>query len=189
MADENQQIDEVIDASFIRWSTESWMFDRYVPKSAHVGEKSLRDGSYLVRGMFDFIRFGAAHTISFAAAVKKGEDGFAVLNLCYIDTTSGTADCTNPPVTGDGQDSAASTSWQSQNAFGPAAIATMLDTGDAEDDPDDSKIYEQMREDRREEEELEWERQRQEEEQEELRQERQRDLDEMRLKDPDAGLW
>src|SRR5918912_340673 len=60
----DQAANAAIDAGFRRWST-VWMFDRYMPGSARATDRALKDGTYVVRGVFDFARFGAKLTIPF----------------------------------------------------------------------------------------------------------------------------
>ena len=84
-----------IDAGFIRWST-AWMVDRYIPGSARIADRALKGNWYMIRGTFDFARFGTKLTIPFAAEFVKSKDNFKLANLCYNDTTSGMTDCINP---------------------------------------------------------------------------------------------
>jgi hypothetical protein len=90
-----------IDTGFMRWSA-AWMFDRYLPGSARATDRGLKDGTYVVRGVFDFARMGAKQTIPFAAAFTKRKDGqdgreaYQLSNLCYNDTTSGMTACIDP---------------------------------------------------------------------------------------------
>jgi len=85
-----------INAGFARWST-AWMFDRYLPGSARANDRGLKGDTYVVRGVFDFARMGAKHTIPFAASFSRREKaGFALSNLCYNDTSSGMTACINP---------------------------------------------------------------------------------------------
>jgi hypothetical protein len=87
-----------IDNGFMRWSA-AWMFDRYLPGSARASDRGLKDGTYVVRGTFDFARMGARQTIPFAAAFTKpkdGKEGYQLTNLCYNDTTSGMTACIDP---------------------------------------------------------------------------------------------
>jgi hypothetical protein len=84
-----------IDTAFQKWSS-TWMFDRYIAGSAHATERGFRDGTYVIRGLFDFVRSGTKITIPFAAAYTDAKDHFAFSNLCYNDTSSGMTDCTNP---------------------------------------------------------------------------------------------
>jgi hypothetical protein len=44
-----------IDNGFKQWSS-AWMFDRYVPGSARVTDRGFKQGTYVIRGVFDFIR-------------------------------------------------------------------------------------------------------------------------------------
>ncbi len=84
-----------IDAGFKRWSS-TWMFDRYVPGSAHATERGYKDATYVVRGMFDFIRGGGRLTIPFAASYGRTAEKYSLSNLCYNDTSSGMTDCIDP---------------------------------------------------------------------------------------------
>jgi hypothetical protein len=84
-----------IDAGFRRWSS-GWMFDRYVPGSARATERALKDDTYVIRGMFDFVRGGGRLSIPYAASYSKANDRFLLSNLCYNDTSTGMTDCVNP---------------------------------------------------------------------------------------------
>jgi hypothetical protein len=84
-----------IDAGFRRWSA-AWMFDRYVPGSARATDRALKSDTYVIRGLFDFVRGGGKLTIPFAASYAKTKDAFALSNLCYNDTSTGMTDCINP---------------------------------------------------------------------------------------------
>ena len=84
-----------IDAGFQRWSA-GWMFDRYVPGSARATERALRKDTYVIRGMFDFMRGGGRLSIPYAASYSKNNDRFLLSNLCYNDTSTGMTDCVNP---------------------------------------------------------------------------------------------
>ncbi len=84
-----------IDTGFMRWSA-AWMFDRYLPGTARATDRGLKDGTYVIRGAFDFVRFGALQTIPFAAAFAPAKEGFGLLNLCYNDITSGMTACIDP---------------------------------------------------------------------------------------------
>jgi hypothetical protein len=84
-----------IDAGFRRWSA-GWMFDRYVPGSARATERALKQDTYVIRGMFDFIRGGGKLTIPYAASYSKADDHYQLSNLCYNDTSTGMTDCVNP---------------------------------------------------------------------------------------------
>jgi hypothetical protein len=102
-----------VDAGFRRWSA-AWMFDRYVPGSARATERGFKDGTYIVRGLFNFVRGGARLTIPFAAAYTAANKGYAMSNLCYNDVSSGMTDCINPNSSSDIQRSA----MQSQRFLG-----------------------------------------------------------------------
>jgi len=90
-----------IDTGFMRWSA-AWMFDRYLPGSARATDRGLKDGTYVVRGVFDFARMGAKQTIPFAAAftkrkdAKDGNEDYRLSNLCYNDLSSGMTACIDP---------------------------------------------------------------------------------------------
>lgn len=90
-----------IEAGFVSWAS-TWMYDRYLPTSARILERGFKDDVYVIRGTFDFARFGSRLTIPFAAAFTKGDTGganygtYAISNLCYNDTSSGITDCINP---------------------------------------------------------------------------------------------
>ncbi len=84
-----------IDAGFRRWSA-GWMFDRYVPGSIRTTDRALKEGTYVVRGLFDFVRGGGRLSIPFAAAYSNATDHFALSNLCYNDVSTGQTDCTDP---------------------------------------------------------------------------------------------
>jgi hypothetical protein len=84
-----------IDDAFQRWSR-GWMMDRYVPGSARTTDRGFRDGAYIIRGMFDFVRAGARLTIPFAAAFTDATGRYQISNLCYNDNTSGMTDCIDP---------------------------------------------------------------------------------------------
>jgi hypothetical protein len=84
-----------IDAGFRRWSA-GWMFDRYVPGSARATERALKKDTYVIRGMFDFVRGGGRLTIPYAASYSKSNDRYLLSNLCYNDTSTGMTDCVNP---------------------------------------------------------------------------------------------
>lgn len=84
-----------IDDGFKRWSS-GWMFDRYVAGSARTTDRGFRDGAYIIRGLFDFVRGGARLTIPFAAAFTDSTGHYQLSNLCYNDNTSGMTDCINP---------------------------------------------------------------------------------------------
>lgn len=84
-----------IDAGFRRWSA-GWMFDRYVPGSAHATERALKQDTYVIRGMFDFVRGGGKLSIPYAASYSKSSDRYVLSNLCYNDTSTGMTDCANP---------------------------------------------------------------------------------------------
>lgn len=66
----NESANAAIDAGFKRWSS-AWMFDRYIPGSARISDRGLKDDTYVIRGVFDFARMGAKQTIPFAAAFTK----------------------------------------------------------------------------------------------------------------------
>lgn len=84
-----------IDDGFKRWSS-AWMVDRYVPGSARTTDRGFRDGAYVIRGVFDFVRGGARLTIPFAAAFTDSTGRYRLSNLCYNDHTSGMTDCIDP---------------------------------------------------------------------------------------------
>jgi hypothetical protein len=84
-----------IDNGFKRWSS-AWMFDRYVPGSARATDRGFKDGTYVIRGMFDFVRGGQRLTIPFGAAFTNSQNGYQLSNLCYNDNTSGMTDCIDP---------------------------------------------------------------------------------------------
>ena len=84
-----------IDNGFRRWSM-GWMMDRYVPGSARTTDRGFRDGAYVIRGLFDFVRAGARLTIPFAAVFTDSTGNYQLSNLCYNDNTSGMTDCINP---------------------------------------------------------------------------------------------
>jgi hypothetical protein len=84
-----------IDAGFRRWSA-GWMFDRYVPGSARATERALKQDTYVIRGMFDFVRGGGRLSIPYAASYSKSNDRYLLSNLCYNDTSTGMTDCVNP---------------------------------------------------------------------------------------------
>lgn len=84
-----------IDDGFKRWSS-GWMVDRYVPGSARTTDRGFRDGAYIVRGLFDFVRGGVRLTIPFAAAFTDSTGHYHLSNLCYNDNTSGMTDCIDP---------------------------------------------------------------------------------------------
>jgi hypothetical protein len=84
-----------IDDGFKQWSS-AWMFDRYVPGSAHATDRGFKDDTYVIRGLFDFVRGGAKLTIPFAAAFTGVADKYRLSNLCYNDNTSGMTDCIDP---------------------------------------------------------------------------------------------
>ncbi len=107
--DENANAE--VDAAFNKWSS-TWIFDKYLPGSAHTTERGFKDGTYVVRGLFDFARSGTKLTIPFAAAYTKTKDQFELSNLCYNDTSSGTTDCINPNSNLDDQRAAAMQSRQ-----------------------------------------------------------------------------
>ncbi len=100
-----------VDTSFRRWSS-TWMFDRYLPGSAHATERGLKDETYVVRGLFDFARSGTKLTIPFAAAYTKVNDRYTLSNLCYNDASSGMTDCINPRDSLEGRRAAATQSRQ-----------------------------------------------------------------------------
>ena len=84
-----------IDNGFRQWSS-TWMSDRYLPGSAQVTDRGFKHGTYIIRGVFDFIRGGGRLTIPFAAAFTSSADGYRLSNLCYNDNTSGMTDCIDP---------------------------------------------------------------------------------------------
>ena len=84
-----------IDNGFKQWSS-AWMFDRYLPGSARATDRGFKNGTYVIRGIFDFVRGGARLTIPFAAAFTNSSNGYQLSNLCYNDNTSGTTDCIDP---------------------------------------------------------------------------------------------
>jgi len=84
-----------IDAGFRQWSA-GWMFDRYVPGSARATERALKNDTYVIRGMFDFVRGGGRLSIPYAASYSKSSDRYLLSNLCYNDTSTGMTDCINP---------------------------------------------------------------------------------------------
>ncbi len=84
-----------IDNGFKQWSS-AWMFDRYVPGSARAADRGFKNGTYVIRGMFDFVRGGARLTIPFGAAFTNSANGYQLSNLCYNDNTSGMTDCIDP---------------------------------------------------------------------------------------------
>lgn len=107
----DESANAAIDAGFQRWSS-AWMFDRYIPGSARISDRGLKDGTYVIRGVFDFARTGAMHTIPFAAAFSKSKESYVLSNLCYNDVTSGMTDCINPSGNLGGQHAAAMQSRQ-----------------------------------------------------------------------------
>jgi len=122
-----------IDNGFMRWSA-AWMFDRYLPGSARATDRGLKDGTYVVRGVFDFARMGARQTIPFAAAftrLKDGKEGYQLSNLCYNDTTSGMTACIDPGDrrTLEQQQAAAMQSRQMLGSIVLLGIAAALSTG------------------------------------------------------------
>jgi hypothetical protein len=92
---DNAAAEAAIDGGFKQWSS-AWMFDRYIPGSAHAVNRGLRDGTFLVRGMFGFMRGGGRLNIPFAAAFTNSGDGYRLSNLCYNDVSTGTTDCIDP---------------------------------------------------------------------------------------------
>jgi len=84
-----------INNGFIRWSS-VWYYDRYVPNSAQLIDGGIKDGAYIARGNFSFIRGRASHSIPFIAAFTNLSGGYVLANLCYNDNTSGMTDCINP---------------------------------------------------------------------------------------------
>jgi hypothetical protein len=84
-----------IDDGFKQWSS-TWMFDRYVPGSAHATERGYKGNTYIIRGVFDFVRGAGAATIPFAAAFTSSGESYRLSNLCYSDNTSGMVDCIDP---------------------------------------------------------------------------------------------
>jgi TPR repeat protein len=91
----NAAADAAIDEGFKRWSS-AWMIDQYVPGSAHAVNRGLKDGTFLARGMFGFMRGGARLSIPFAAAFTGSGQGYRLSNLCYNDETSGMTACIDP---------------------------------------------------------------------------------------------
>jgi hypothetical protein len=84
-----------IDTGFQQWSS-TWMFDRYIAGSARATDRGYKDGTYVIRGDFSFMRAGSRLTIPFAAAFTKPTDTFRLSNLCYNDVTTGMTDCIDP---------------------------------------------------------------------------------------------
>jgi hypothetical protein len=84
-----------IDDGFKQWSS-AWMFDRYVPGSARATDRGFKDATYVIRGLFDFVRGGGRLTIPFAASFTNAANGYRLSNLCYNDNTSGMTDCIDP---------------------------------------------------------------------------------------------
>jgi outer membrane murein-binding lipoprotein Lpp len=84
-----------IDNGFKRWES-AWWVDQYIPNSARVINRGLKDGTYIVRGDFGFVRGGSSHTIPFAAAFTQSLQGYRLANLCYNDQTSGMTACIDP---------------------------------------------------------------------------------------------
>jgi hypothetical protein len=121
-----------IDDGFRRWSS-TWMFDRYVPGSAHATDRGFKDSTYIIRGMFDFVRGGARLTIPFAAAFTGAGDAYRLSNLCYNDNTSGMTDCIDP---GNGIQRAAA---QSRQFLGSIVLLGLFAAMTA---PDDGQICE-----------------------------------------------
>lgn len=124
----DQAANAAIDAGFRRWSA-AWMFDRYLPGSARATDRALKDGTYVVRGVFDFARFGAKLTIPFAAAFAKAGNGYGLANLCYQDASSGMTACINP--NDEGQQAAA---MQSRRLLGSVVVIGLMAAMAAADD-------------------------------------------------------
>lgn len=114
-----------VDLGFRRWSS-AWMFDRYVPGSARTNERGLTDETYVVRGLFDFVRSGTKLTIPFAAAYTQVNGRYAMSNLCYNDVSSGMTDCINPNSNLDGQRAAAAQSRQYLGAIVLLGLAAAM---------------------------------------------------------------
>ncbi len=94
-----------IDMGFRQWSS-GWMFDRYIPGSARAADRAFRNGTYLIRGVFTFVRMGRPITIPYAAAFTDPGGGYRLSNLCYNDISSGMTDCIDPSDPRDRQRSA-----------------------------------------------------------------------------------
>ncbi|MFZ1548237.1 MAG: hypothetical protein WAT12_14255 [Candidatus Nitrotoga sp.] len=84
-----------IDDGFKRWSS-VWMWDQYIPNSARVIDGGFKEGAYIVRGDFGFVRGRSSHTIPFVAAFTESSQGYRLVNLCYNDNTSNMTDCIDP---------------------------------------------------------------------------------------------
>jgi hypothetical protein len=85
-----------IDQKFQTWS-QSWSWDRYSPKSAHLTSIDC-SGQCKASGQFTFTRLGTPHTIPFVAIIQTENGGrYSLGRLCYDDSTTGTSmrDCTN----------------------------------------------------------------------------------------------
>jgi hypothetical protein len=119
-----------IDGGFRQWSS-AWMFDRYVPGSAHAADRGFRDGTYVVRGVFSFVRMGRPLTIPFAAAFTGSGGGYRLSNLCYNDITSGMTDCIDPSNPQDRQRSAMR-SRQFLGSIVMVGLAAAMASGDGE---------------------------------------------------------
>ena len=89
-------VNSAIDKGFTRWSS-AWFIDRYIPNSARVIDENIKDGSYVFRGSFGFIRGGSSRKIPFNATFTQSSQGYKLAKLCYKDTTNGgNVDCTDP---------------------------------------------------------------------------------------------
>jgi hypothetical protein len=88
----DDDINTAIDDGFKRWSS-AWMMDRYVQGSANIAHRGFKDATYIVRGLFDFVRGGSQLTIPYAASFTDSSDGYKLSNICYNDNTSGMSDC------------------------------------------------------------------------------------------------
>jgi hypothetical protein len=118
-----------IDDGFKQWSS-TWMFDRYIPGSARATDRGLKDDTYVIRGLFDFLRGGSKLTIPFAAAFTRPDGGYKLSNLCYNDSSSGMTDCIDPSS---GMQRAAAQSRQFLGSIvllGLAAAITAPDDGE-----------------------------------------------------------
>jgi len=111
-----------VDAGFRQWSS-TWMFDRYLAGSAHATERGFKDDTYVIRGLFDFVRSGSKITIPFAAAYTKGNDRHTLSNLCYNDYSSGMTDCINPNASLEDRRAAA---MQSRQFLGSIVLLGMV---------------------------------------------------------------